>query len=164
MLLRDLTLHLILFRFPLPVELRFIICNNYFPFLHNQKHRLTSPHFYFFVTNKDLDINVSDYIKDTRISRKYRFVLQITKSEDNLVVNIAVGQVMKSMYSTYVEPICRIINLYENNFYHLNIKCSDINMDNAYATHRFIIQWYRKRMLYIIDSKSLEIYMNRRLN
>lgn len=53
LLLPDATLHLVLFRLHFPVELRSIICKNYFPFLPNEGNILQKNELLFFSQKSD---------------------------------------------------------------------------------------------------------------
>lgn len=151
-MLRDATFHLILFRLHFPVELRSIICNDYFPFLPNEIERLQARKLFSMNYIKIFTLFESPVDPNSDTKDPCYIVLWIIKRPIEGTFEVTIR---KSCPVASVSD-CRYVTDYlhckreEDNFFVLN---ADINIteENMHTIHESIVKWYRNRILYVFD-------------
>lgn len=147
-MLRDLALNLILFRFSIPVELRFIICETYFPFLPNESQPLTAKFIIDFLKQPlqfwemEITPTIRNIIPDLLYDKSKEFACCILRCRDTTFLEISIVYGEIPTLQAYLIHHPRI-----NNFYRKQIKIRNLQEE----TVDYITKWYRKKMLHAID-------------
>lgn len=158
MLLRDVTLQVILFRYHLPTELRYIICQYYFPFFPTVINPLRSYTLLDFAAEPHDGIYIhiarSHYIPDYESKIPFMcFVLEIEKYCDMVEITVARGTMTMGPWSSdvwFTRPIKN--DKMPPGFYNLKIPVNKITVETVDEQRNFILQWYYKRILHCIDN------------
>lgn len=156
MLRRDVTLSLILYYLNVPVEIRYIIIENYFPFLPKERNTLTSEKLLKF--KKDLYSFgglQNHYIKG------YCIIPDPCSSCNNIGYFLRINDSWnrkKNFFDIYIVRgnmhICsgiQLTNEHDENFYKMSMDASTITKENVDEKLLIILKWYRDRMMYAIE-------------
>ena len=159
MLPRKLTLDLILCRLQLPVELRSIICETYFPFLPNAMQKLTPAILLRFTDRKNTNaaaVIKLHYVRYEKHSSPHKyFTMEMLKTSKQLVIRIVLGNLV-----SYPNQYCYISTIYwlddvdanhDTGFYSLRINLDDITEINVLEKTNYILKWYYERLLHAVD-------------
>lgn len=139
-MLRDETLHLVLYsRFALPIELRYIICENYFPFLPNEKNCLTVARV------KNFDRTQPLYSNWTKSYNVVKYGNRIKYSLGYLYDKVFFKRSFKYTDDTTQEHCTTL-------FYLKNIRWQ--TEEEIVEFYDAILKKYRKTMLSFLDSES----------
>lgn len=138
---RDLTLHRVLVVcFGLPVELRYVICKTYFPFLPNSTRPLTCIMLLRLSLDLQVIYTVAEMIDD--------YALELTSNGKVIAFNVAK---FKGIYMCLVKEG----NVEDENkpgFYQLTIPVERITATTVEDELHFIVEWYNNRLLHCIDT------------
>ena len=150
-MLRDATFHLILFRLNFPVELRSIICNDYFPFLPNEIESLQARNLFSMDYIKIITLFESPVDPNSDTKDPSYIVLWIIKRsiEPRFEVTIRKSCTLE-MVSGWRHIRDYIYCNREDNFFMLNADII-ITEENMHTIHESVVKWYRNRILYIFD-------------
>ena len=167
MLSRDVTLNCILCRLELPIEIRFIVTENYFPFLPNESQPLTMKHILDLLLNRHDEINetainiprIYHIIPDLIYDKSQAYSLYPTNGGNNpniLEFWIVYGDINFSKIHYAIRPPRGHPHYEMDTFF-----CELVDIKNIQEeTVEHITKWYRKKMLHVIDKNMPETIMN----
>lgn len=157
-MLRDLTFQLILSGFHLPVELRSIITENYFPFLPNAMQKLTPAILLRFTNrknNNDVAATKLHYVRYEKHSSPHKyFAMEMLKTSKQLVIRIVLGNLVSYTNGYYISTIYGLDEVdanHDTGFYSLRINLDDITEINILEKTNYILKWYYERLLHAVD-------------
>ena len=156
---------LLLSKFRLPLELRFIICDNYFPFFANEEEQL-NPYSLCYLACAEVVYPSNrikgHYVRSPNLHGDCFYVLHYQKvtnkdSAPMIQISVKIG-VYKTLVGWSYKGVYKLFSVDDEHTYipekTLHIPCSEINVDNVYEKMHIILSWYRKRLLEeVYDSK-----------
>ena len=154
--LPDLVLQTILFRNRIPVELRFIICINYFPFLPNEGNILQKIELLYLSQKSDyrkklpsrnvilLDEGMSSYTLDFTVLHKivdFRIHLRNNYLQHSYLMRYTKQIFLDDCVKPHHPNICFYCPLFDTLAF--QFKTTDITEENMESLHLSIVSWYR---------------------
>lgn len=173
-MLRDLTLHLVLFSCKVPIEVRYIIVENYFPFLPNERYPLSKEPLLEMskkrVINMFRPIIYANHMHNMASEDSYdisAFALKIQKQRVPCnIIEITIGLGHYNMHyslSNFEKFFVMDGELLDPEYINVVLKqqidAAEITEENVDEVMRRITYWYRKCILNVIDENELNLFM-----